>query len=615
MTAFERLKVLPASLAHGSVGAADLRRHAVFIAVRLGLGAAALVGATLWLAFGGLGGSDPGEAGSGGGAEAAALAFACFPLAALLIASRTGDLARAAGLGLIGLAGLSLSLALAAPAFAPAALALLLLAPLEGLGAGAPRLVWAGAALALVALLIGWRLAAPPQTGAGFLALMAGGVVACASACAGLLRLFAAERATSAREAARCAALAGVLDDCVLHMDRTGAVVCAEGGAAESLALAPRDLMGRGLFERIHVGDRPAFLKTVSDAAAGAGVSSALLRLRAGADARDGAPRFGHAQMRARRIDDLSGLVVCVLRDASAQVEREDAMAQAHAGAERAHRAKDRFLATISHELRTPLNAIIGFSEMLASEALSPREPARARDYAQVINESGRHLLSVVNAILDVSKMEAGAFTLSPESFDVAPIVEQCCDMVSLKAQEKGVRLLRDLPPDLPMIVADPRAVKQILINLVSNALKFTPANGAVTVRARPEGASLVLSVIDTGVGVATSDLDRLGAPFFQAQGDYDRQYEGAGLGLSVVRGLVGLHGGSMRFESAPGEGALASVKLPLDCRAAPQAQRRAQAPIETLPRGPARKPAFARDERTGAALAMGDSEKVKRIA
>ncbi len=602
VTAIERLKVLPASLTHASVsGPVDLARHASFIALRLGLGALALVGATLWLAMRGL----------DGGAEAAALAFACTPLLALIVASRTGDLARAAALGVAGLAGLSLSLAVAAPAYAPVALALLLTLPLEGASAGAPRLVWAGAFVALVALAAGWRWAAPEPAGLGFLAMSAGAVAICASACAGLLRLLATARAAGDARAAHYEALSEALGDCVLRMDRTGAVLRAEGGSAETLALSPRDLMGRGLFERIHVGDRPAFLKSVSDAASGAGAACLTLRLRTGASSREQAPQFGWAELRVQRIAGGADEALCVLRDAAARMEREDVMAQAREDSQRAARAKDRFLATISHELRTPLNAIIGFSEMLASENLSPAEPARARDYAQVINESGHHLLSVVNAILDVSKMEAGAFALAPEPLDAAPLVEQCCDMVGLKAQEKGVTLVRDAPAGLPALVADKRAVKQILINLISNALKFTPANGRVLVRVRPEGASLVLSVIDTGVGVAARDLDRLGAPFFQAQGDYDRQYEGAGLGLSVVRGLVGLHGGTMRFESAPGEGALACVKLPLDCRAVPESARKAQAPIETLARGPAGKAqAFARQSQSD-----DKDHRVKRIA
>ncbi len=582
MTAIERLKALPESLVHASVrGPLDVRRHAAFIGLRLCMGAAALVGVTLWLAVGGVEGA----------AQAGALAFACAPLIALILASRRGDLVAASLAGLAGLVGFSLCLAAAEPVYAPAALALLLLAPFEAALADAPRLIWGGLGLALAALVAGWSLAGLGQTGPGWLALLAGALVMAAAASRVIARMAGAARRAQEAQAARCDALVETLDGWLLHTDRTGAVLRAQGAGVDALRLTARDAMGRGLFERIHVGDRPAFLKAVSDAAAGGTLARATLRVRAGAqhapDAVSAPPAFVWTELRASPLADAQGEALCVLRDASERMEREDAVAQARAQSLQADRARDRFLATISHELRTPLNAIIGFSEMLASERLAPADPARGREYAQVINESGHHLLSVVNAILDVSKMEAGAFALAPEPVAIAPVVDQCCDMVRLKAQEKGVEIARDIPADLPEIVADRRAVKQILINLVSNALKFTPANGRVVVRARPEGASLTLSVIDTGVGVEARDLDRLGAPFFQAQGDYDRRHEGAGLGLSVVRGLVGLHGGTMRFESAPGEGALCLVKLPLDCSVVPETARRAQAPIETLARGP----------------------------
>jgi cell cycle sensor histidine kinase DivJ len=233
---------------------------------------------------------------------------------------------------------------------------------------------------------------------------------------------------------------------------------------------------------------------------------------------------------------------------------------------------------------------------MLASEKLAPADPARSREYAGIINESGHHLLSVVNSILDVSKIEAGSFTLSPDVLALSPLVDHSCDIMRLKADETGVLITRDVPADLPEIVADSRALKQILINLISNAVKFTPANGRVLVRIRPEGASLAISVADTGVGVCARDLGRLGDPFFQAQDNYDRRYEGTGLGLSVVRGLVGLHGGAISFESAPGEGTRVIVKLPLDCRSLPEASRHAQARIETCARGPSRPGSYAFD-------------------
>jgi len=164
------------------------------------------------------------------------------------------------------------------------------------------------------------------------------------------------------------------------------------------------------------------------------------------------------------------------------------------------------------------------------------------------------------------------------------PLIDLCCDMVKLKATEGNVELVRAYPSRLEEIVGDKRACKQILINLISNAVKFTPARGRVTVSAEPEGNWLMIRVADTGIGIDAKDLARLGDPFFQAGASYDRAYEGTGLGLSVVRGLVGLHGGAIGIESEPGRGTCVSVRLPLDCRSSAVKPRRS-ANIETIAR------------------------------
>jgi cell cycle sensor histidine kinase DivJ len=223
----------------------------------------------------------------------------------------------------------------------------------------------------------------------------------------------------------------------------------------------------------------------------------------------------------------------------------------------------------MSHELRTPLNAIIGFSDMLMNEQKLRLDVARRLEYAHLINDSGTHLLSVVNGILDMSKMEAGDFEISPEPFAPAPVVSGCCDLLTLKAREQGLDLVVRLPEDLPEIVADKRAFKQILINLLSNAVKFTDRGGQVTVAARAELGGLVITVEDTGVGISTDDLPRVGRPFFQVRGAYNRRHDGTGLGLSIVRGLVTLHGGEVDIASRLGEGTRVRVRLPLDCEVA----------------------------------------------
>ncbi|MCW2286342.1 signal transduction histidine kinase [Rhodoblastus acidophilus] len=245
---------------------------------------------------------------------------------------------------------------------------------------------------------------------------------------------------------------------------------------------------------------------------------------------------------------------------------------------------RQRLLANVSHELRTPLNAIIGFSEMLANVDLSPRDPEQQREYARIINASGQHLLSVVNTILDMSKIESGVFAIEPEHFDLAALIDFSCDLVKLKAQEKRIELLAACAPRTGEIVADKRACKQILLNLLSNAVKFTPEGGRVTVSSRREGESVVINVADNGIGVTPAELQRLGDPFYQARATYDRPYEGAGLGLSIVRGLVALHGGAISFASAPNEGASVTVRLPFDCREAQRADA-LSARIETVSR------------------------------
>ncbi len=256
--------------------------------------------------------------------------------------------------------------------------------------------------------------------------------------------------------------------------------------------------------------------------------------------------------------------VVAVTRDVTGRKTQEQALDVARTAAEQAGASKSRFLATMSHELRTPLNAIIGFSEMIVQEDVLMVDAARRKEYAQLINDSGQHLLSVVNGILDMSKMETGHFEISAEPFASRPALVTCCDLLALKARENGIDLITKAPEDLPKIFGDPRAFKQIVLNLVSNAIKFTERGGTVTVSAAVDGVRLVLRVRDTGVGIGSDDLKRIGDPFFQAGKTYQRRHEGTGLGLSIVKSLVGLHGGEMTVQSKLEEGTTVTIALPL---------------------------------------------------
>jgi two-component system, cell cycle sensor histidine kinase DivJ len=580
VTMFLRIWDLAKGMAHDSASdALDRERHALFIASKLVLAVAALSCAPLYFAL----------VGAPSGVDAFALVFALTPLACVLAASRTGDLVGAAALGVAGLIGFVVAVSISAPGMAGVVGALLVAAPLEALIAGSIPLVSAAVAASLAAAFAcAFIGAGQPSAQMPATLLLALGLLYSGAVCAGLVRLQKMRRNSGLNARANFEGLSAVLQDMILHMDRSGAV---QGGVQQNvslLGLGARDFAGRGLFERVHVGDRPLFLKTISDAAASDRPIEADVRVR-GAVAEDDAVWFGYVRLRVGRVNvPGEARLVAVLRDVREEKTHAEDLAAAREMAEQSSASKDRFLANISHELRTPLNAIIGFSEILGSDVM-PLDVARRCEYANIINSSGQHLLSVVNSILDISKIEAGSFQITPDHFELEPLIAQCFDIVRLKAEENGVVLRRETLSDIPEVVADKRAVKQVLINLVSNAVKFTGKGGSVTIRSRLVGASVSVEIEDSGIGVLARDLSRLGDPFFQAKDSYDRPYEGTGLGLSVVRGLVGLHGGAMKIESAPGEGTRVTFTLPLDCRALPDQQRARSARIETIPNGPFR--------------------------
>jgi cell cycle sensor histidine kinase DivJ len=369
--------------------------------------------------------------------------------------------------------------------------------------------------------------------------------------------------------------LARNMTDVITRHDRNGTVLFVSPAAERLMGAKARDLYGHGLFDRVHVADRPAYLTALADAAALGGERSLEFRLRRGspADSTD----FIWIEMRCRALDQAPGEdepaqereVVAVLRDITQRKQEGQAMELARVEAERANAAKSRFLATMSHELRTPLNAVIGFSEMLCKESALMIDASRRHEYAQLINESGRHLLSVVNGILDMSKIETGNFAITPEPFSPRQAIEDCCGLLALKARDSGIELVTVLAGELPDIVADKRALNQIMLNLVSNAIKFTDRGGKITVNARHEGGTFAVTVADTGVGIDSEDMARIGDPFFQARSSYDRRHDGTGLGLSIVKGLVALHGGEVEIASRIGEGTSVTIRLPVDCESA----------------------------------------------
>ncbi|MBN8180278.1 MULTISPECIES: PAS domain-containing sensor histidine kinase [Stappiaceae] len=231
--------------------------------------------------------------------------------------------------------------------------------------------------------------------------------------------------------------------------------------------------------------------------------------------------------------------------------------------AEAANKAKSEFLANISHELRTPLNAIIGFSDIMTQEMFGPVGTDRYSDYCKDIYSSGTYLLNVINDILDMSKIEAGRMSIETETVNASESAEDASRIVTGAATEKNITVTTDVVENVS-VHADKRALKQILLNLLANAVKFTPDNGTVTLRARPRGDKLHFEVIDTGIGISERDIERLAQPFVQVENQFTKTHQGSGLGLAIARSLVELHGGALVIKSEVKKGTTVSFTLPL---------------------------------------------------
>jgi cell cycle sensor histidine kinase DivJ len=547
-------------------------RHRAFMAPRLLGSLAAFAIFPVYLAF----------RGAPDTLEVAAFAWLIAPILVSWFLSRTGRYEGAHVLSSLSLVGLVMAVAISAGGIESFAAIWLVLVPLEAALSASRRVVAFASVLALSCaafLILGGYLGVlvPAEASAASRGmLMAFGVASATLYAAGLA--FSAEalaRTTVSlltSEEDRYRLLARNMSDVISRHRRNGAVQFISPAAEAMLGIPVTRLTGHGLFDRVHVADRPAYLTALSDVARDGEARSVEFRLRRDvprAGASSGQVDFIWVEMRCRLLEQSPASeaeVVAVMRDITDRKMQEQALGLARSAAEAADAAKTRFLATMSHELRTPLNAIIGFSEMIVQEDVLMLDAARRREYAQLINDSGQHLLSVVNGILDMSKMESGNFEIAPEPFAPRAALINCCNLLALKARENGIELVTDAPPDLPMITGDARAFKQIVINLVSNAVKFTERGGKVTVAATIDGPRLVLRVSDNGVGIAPDDLERIGDPFFQAGKTYQRRHEGTGLGLSIVKSLVGLHGGDMRLHSKIGEGTIVTVALPLTC-------------------------------------------------
>ncbi|MER8430472.1 sensor histidine kinase [Mesorhizobium caraganae] len=503
-----------------------------------------------------------------GAAVTVATIFAAFGLcwfAALLVAA-SGKMALAAQVALAA-GGLALAGAIAAAGGLASPVALLALAlPFEAWWiAGSKRAALWGGISALAAVLLQPFVGSVVPLGAVQVAVwhwllpLAWGLTL-------VPRLAALGDAARAPALLPSDRLEDMIDAVVLHVARHGEVLDASAKARTILKLPPELLFGAGLFDRIHLSDRVAYLSALADLRDGALARRLDLRVRLPQDGNAPmADNYRPFQLELVRAEGQQETFTLLLRENDEIAELRDELAAANEAAASAEVAKGRFLAVVSHELRTPLNAIIGFSDMLLHEMFGGFKDPRQKEYVGLVRDSGQHLLAVVTSILDVSRIEAGAYATEPEPFRFIEAVEMCQSMMQLQANAKNIDLQAQIAPDAGEINADRRAVQQILINLVSNAIKFTPDGGDVVVGAKRIGTRLHFWVRDTGIGIAEEDFANLGKPFMQIQNDYTRRFEGTGLGLSLVKGLVALHDGTMSIESMPGEGTTVTISLPVN--------------------------------------------------
>jgi cell cycle sensor histidine kinase DivJ len=444
----------------------------------------------------------------------------------------------------------------------------LLMVPFEGALAGRSRTVAFAGIGAILALAVIWtcqitnflpqsRLQDATQFVHGVSLLMA-------IAQATLIAISALERrrtadAAAAAGQARYRFLAENAMDLITSHSPDGRIVFASPASLRLLGFRPDEIIGQRMADLTYAPDQEAIISAFESSRRNLTAVSVEVRLKK----KPGG--FVWTELRCRPADTALAAsdVVAVTRDITDRKAQEQALIDARDLAEDASRAKSRFLANMSHELRTPLNAIIGFSEVMTHEMFGPLGAPKYLEYSRLINESGSHLLELINSILDMSKIEAGRFQITPEIFELEDATAQALRFVKLIAERQGVAVEHDISADTRRIYADKRAVVQILINLLSNGVKYTPAQGSVRVSSRLTRDGVEIAISDTGVGIAPENLKRLGQPFEQVDNEHTRAKEGTGLGLALVRAMTHLHAGTMTIDSILGEGTTVRILLP----------------------------------------------------
>jgi cell cycle sensor histidine kinase DivJ len=412
-------------------------------------------------------------------------------------------------------------------------------------------------------------------TGSFFVATLTAMVVYALTAVAVVFRSHRLTRLALDESRAAYRLIAEHTSDVILRHNADGKITFASSAATALLGVAPSRLVRHGLTAAM----RPADVALCHEAVAECLEleTATTVEIEVAPLAKAGTPKW--LELRCVPAPAGDGAIV-VMRDVTMRKWHALAMKQARDEAESASRAKSSFIATISHELRTPLNAIIGFSELLHRELLLKSREPRQAEYSRIIHDSAQHLMSLVKDLLDVSKLEAGKLTICSEPFRIRDVIASSVDTLHPAASAKSIVIDVAIAGDLDEVVADRRACKQMLMNLLSNACKFTPAGGKIHLSAEMSSENVVLSVRDSGIGISAEHVARLGQPFYQVDSSYTRQLEGAGLGLAIVRGLVELHNGRLEIESEPGNGSCFKLILPLDAEVASEPVPLLPAPI-----------------------------------
>ena len=348
--------------------------------------------------------------------------------------------------------------------------------------------------------------------------------------------------------------------DLILRYDGQGVCTFVSAACETILGFSGAEALGTNALEYVLEQDRADIVAVYEQAVAGKKAQRVTYR----ANKKDGAIVWLEASVRS--LYDRQGKItemIVVARDVTERQVTQESLKAAHVKAETASRTKSRFLANMSHELRTPLNAIIGFSDIMCEEMFGPVGTDQYGDYSKLIRESGQFLLALINDILDMSKIEAGRYDLYLEDLRLEEILNSSLRVVEQKAHSSSISITHDLDDTLPAVRGDERTVKQIFLNLLSNALKFTPDGGSVHIHAGQDAGMIKIHVKDTGCGIPAEDLPRLAQPFEQVTSEATHAQSGTGLGLALVKSFVALHGGVMEIESDESKGTCVCFTLP----------------------------------------------------